>query len=292
MALTNSQTFYGKDSAFFYGAALGTGKAKNEVTILGGVKDSINVNSFNLGTVSQTGSSCTFNSSGEGTLDEKNIAVEGYKINLEFCTDAFEASWLSLQMRAGSSNTQIPASFNEYLLGKVAEKVSNEVETAMFSKLVTDALADGSIIDVSAIAFSAMTKSNVVTELDRVITALPSAVRADMGNVVIFVSSTVANLLRQYYGTIALAGFGPEYAQTGVLNYLGYRIVETTELSGLRMIAGLKNNLFYVTDLGSDESEIKVIDMLPSTGARAVRVVGFFKAGFGYGTSADVVLYS
>jgi hypothetical protein len=59
-----------------------------------------------------------------------------------------------------------------------------------------------------------------------------------------------------------------------------------------KAVAAVPNNLWYATDLVSDENELNIISMKGILGEPTVRMVTEFKIGFGFGNGAEIVLYS
>jgi hypothetical protein len=56
------------------------------------------------------------------------------------------------------------------------------------------------------------------------------------------------------------------------------------------MVAAQKSNLFFGTDLVSDHTEIRMLDMSDLDGSDNIRVVAKFTAGVQVAQGADVVL--
>jgi hypothetical protein len=173
MALTDNTTFYGKDAEGFFKKVLTTGVAKNELSLIPNVKSKIKLAYSDLGNILQS-DDCSFSATGEGSLSQKTMEVCDLKVNLEYCATTFEANYLSMQLRAGSNSEEVmPASYAEFVVDYVAEKVSSDLEKVMFQGNTATAsypyslcdglnkllLADADVIDVSATA--SLTSANV-----------------------------------------------------------------------------------------------------------------------------------
>lgn len=301
MALTDNTTFYGRDAEGFFKKVLTTGLAKNELTLIPNVKSKIKLAYSDLGNILQA-DDCSFSATGEGSLNQKTMDVCDLKVNLEYCATTFEANYLSLQLRGGSNNDEVmPASYAEFVVNYVAEKVSADLEITMFKGdtgtssyplnlcdgLVKQLLADGSVIDVSATA-STITSANVVGELNRILEAVPAEVR-NQPNFKIFISNEIAFSYKQ--AQAATTG-GLFLVGDKELNYLGYRLIPTSGLSAKQAIAFNSDKVFFLTDLTSDWDEVLLIPQRNISGARTERFVTSLKFGVNYLYGAEIVLYS
>ena len=300
MALTDNTTFYGKDAEGFFKKALTSGTAKSAFTLIPNVKSKIKLAYSDLGDILQA-EDCSFSSSGEGSLNQKTMTVCDLKVNLEYCATTFEANYLSMQLRAGSNSEEVmPASYAEFVVDYVAEKVSSDLEKVMFQGNTATAsypyslcdglnkllLADADVIDVSATA--SLTSANVVTELNRVLDSVPAEVRQE-ANFKIFVSQQIAFSYKQAQ---AVTQGGLFLVGDKELNYLGYRLIPTSGLSAKQMIAFNSDKVYFLTDLTSDWDEIIMIPQRNISGARTERFATALKFGVNYLYGNEIVFYS
>lgn len=301
MALTDNTVFYGKDAEGFYKKALTSGAAKSELSLIPNVKSKIKLAYSDLGNILQA-DDCSFSSQGEGSLNQKTMDVCDLKINLEYCAATFEANYLSLQLRAGSLDPEVmPASYADFVMNQIAEKVASDLEITMFQGdtgtasyplnlcdgLVKQFLADSDVIDVSATA-SSITAANVVGELNRVLNAVPAKVRKE-ANFKIFVSQEIAFAYKQ--AQAATTG-GLFLVGDKELNYLGFRLIPTDGLNSKQMIAMNSDKVFFLTDLVSDWEEVLMIPQRNISGARTERFVASLKFGVNYLYGNEIVLYN
>lgn len=301
MALTDNTTFYGKDAEGFFKKVLTTGLAKNELTLIPNVKSKIKLAYSDLGNILQA-EDCSFSSTGEGSLNQKTMEVCDLKVNLEYCATTFEANYLSAQLRAGSNNEEVvPTSYADFVVNYVAEKVSADLEKVMFQGntgtasypyslcdgLVKQLQADGDVIDIAATA-SAIVSTNVVGELNRLLSGVPAEVRSQ-ANFKIFVSQEIAFAYKQAQasttGGLFLVG-------DKELNYLGYRLIPTSALTAKQMIAFNADKVFFLTDLVSDWDDIIIIPQRNISGARTERFATSLKFGVNYLYGTEIVLYA
>ncbi len=300
MALTDNTTFYGKDAEGFFKKVLTTGAAKSELTLIPNVKNKIKMAYSDLGNILQS-DDCSFSSTGEGSLNQKTMEVCDIKVNLEYCASTFEANYLSAQLRAGSNNEEaVPASYATFVVNYVAEKVAADLELVMFKGdtgtasypyslcdgLIKQLLNDGDVIDVSATA--SMTATNVISELNRTLSAVPAEVRSQ-ANFKIFVSQEIAFFYKQAQASTTGGLF---MVGDKELNYLGYRLVPTSALSAKQMIGANMDKVFFLTDLTSDWNDIIIIPQRNISGARTERFATSLKFGVNYLYGAEIVLYA
>jgi len=301
MALTDNTTFYGKDAEGFFKKVLTTGLAKNELTLVPNVKSKIKLAYSDLGNILQA-EDCSFSSTGEGSLNQKTMEVCDLKVNLEYCATTFEANYLSAQLRAGSNNEEVvPTSYADFVVNYVAEKVSADLEKVMFQGntatasypyslcdgLIKQLTNDGDVVKPGATAGS-ITSANVVTELNRMLSAVAAEVRSS-ANFKIFVSQEIAFAYKQAQasttGGLFLVG-------DKELNYLGFRLIPTSALGAKQMVAFNSEKVFFLTDLVSDWDDIIIIPQRNISGARTERFATSLKFGVNYLYGNEITLYA
>lgn len=296
----DNTTYAGKDTLGFYSTALLTGDTKSKVRLVPNVKSKIKLASLNLSNILQA-SDCSWSDSGTATLAQKTLEVCPIKINLEFCEHDFEVDYLSEQLKAGSNKGQIPASFQDYILGEVAKNVSADLENLFWQGdtsaspadlcdgLIVQLEDDSTVLDLTAVS-GGVTASNVIAELGRVYEEIPCTI-SETGKVVIFIGCDIAKFYRE-----ALAALGTNFATYNAgnfdLNYMGVPLIVSQGLPANTMVAADPQNLWYGTDLVSDPEDIMIISMKSTTGVPTVRFVAEFKFGVNFGVGAEIVLYN
>ncbi len=258
---------------------------------------------------------CDFDSTTSGlTLTEKVLTPTELQVNLQICKKELHADWEAAQM-GFSAFDNLPPLFSDFVIARVAAEVASATETSIwsgsagegnFDGFVTLAGADGTVVDVTA---GTVTSANVITELGKIVDAIPSGVYgADDLN--IYVSQ---NIFKAYVR--ALGGFaalqnaaasdnvgsigangvdnrGNLWYQGGSLSFDGINIYPSSGFGDNQAIAARKSNLFFGTGILDDRNVVKVIDMADIDGSQNVRVVMRYTAGVQIGVGADVVLYS
>jgi len=247
---------------------------------------------------------CDFDSSTSGlTLTEKVITPTELQVNLQICKKELHADWEAAQM-GYSAFDSLPPLFSDFVIARVAAEVSSATETSIwsgaagegnFDGLKTLAAADGTVVDV---AKATVTAANVVTELGKIVDAIPSAVYG-ADDLHIYVSQNIYRAYVRALGGFGASGLGANgYDNKGNnqsldgLFFDGVKIYATSGLADNNAMAARSSNLFFGTGLLNDRNEVKVIDMSDIDGSQNVRVVMRYTAGVQIGIGADVVLYS
>lgn len=297
-SFVNNSTFEGKSAYEFYAALIDADfSSRSEWKNLSSVKNDVLVPQISLSGITKTGEFCDFGATGSVTLSRKEVTVCPTYVNLEICKKDIEATFLSERMNAGQLNGEwAPAEMTSFLIDYVKQQVMYDLEIQTWSGstasceggLVNQALGDASVIDVGATA-SALSVSNVLGEVSRVLAATPAVVR-EKSDFVVYVSREIEFLFRQAIGALTIpyfkAGEKPELA------YNGYTLKATPGLSGKQMFATTLSNLWNVNDLGSDEQRLIIVDMTNTTAEPKARLAMQFKYAPAYGIGAEVVLYS
>ncbi len=246
---------------------------------------------------------CDFDSTTSGlTLTEKVLTPTELQVNLQICKKELHSDWEAAQM-GFSAFDNLPPLFSDFVIARVAAEVASATETSIWSglagegnfngfvKLATD---DSAVVDVTA---GTVTAANVITELGKIVDAIPSGVYG-ADDLIIYVSQNIYRAYIRALGGFGSAGLGAAgYDNRGnnqSLNNLffdGVRIYPSSGFGDNQAIAARSSNLFFGTGLLNDRNEVKVIDMSDIDGSQNVRVVMRYTAGCQIGVGADVVLY-
>ena len=261
---------------------------------------------------------CDFSDATDVTIADRVLAPEEFQVNLQLCKKDFHDQWEAEQMGYGAFY-ELPASFTDYLIGYVADKVAQKTEETIwqgvtatageFDGLVTLLEADSDLPAAQDITGVAITASNVITQLGRVVDNIPASVYGKE-DLYIYVSQNIARAYVRALGgfgsitagtgdteSIASTGSGVEnrgtlwYSQGQNLAFDGVKLFVCSGMPDNHMVAAQKSNLFFGTGLLSDHNEVKVLDMADLDGSQNVRFVMRFTAGVQYGIVDDIVLY-
>lgn len=250
---------------------------------------------------------CDFSATSTVTLTERIITPEEFQVNLQLCKKDFHATWEAVSM-GYSAFDSLPPSFADYLIGHVAAKVAEKTEQNIWSGATANAgefngfaallAADAALPSAQEVAGTTITSSNVITELGKVVDAIPAKLY-NSEDLYIYVSQNIARAYVRALGGFGASGLGAngtnamgtQWYNNGSLSFDGVKIFVANGLAANTAIAAEKSNLFFGTGLLSDQNEVKVIDMADVDGSQNVRVVMRFTAAVQYGIVEDIVTY-
>ena len=248
---------------------------------------------------------CDFSATSTVTLTERILQPEEFQVNLQLCKKDWHSTWQSIEMGMSAFDS-LPKSFADYLIGhvsaKVAEKIENNIwkgvtaNAGEFNGLVTLATADSDVIDVVG---TTVTAANVITELGKVVDAIPAALynKEDM---YIYVSQNVARAYVRALGGFGASGLGAngtnaqgtQWYNNGALTFDGVKLFVANGLADNYMMAAQQSNLYFGTGLLNDINQVSLIDTSETLGDQNVRIIMRFTAGVQYGLGSEIVLYT
>jgi len=299
---TNAGTFSGK----YIAAALLSASTldKGLITIMPNVKYKSVIQTASYDNIVKN-STCDFDTSGGTlTLDEKVITPEEFQVNVQLCKKDLHASWEAEQMGYSAFDNLAP-NFEEFVLAHTAAKVADKIETTIWEG--TDATAgefagfsdlldaDATVVDVTG---TTVDSSNVITEMGKIVDAIPSTVYGKE-DLFIYASPSFARAYIRALGGFGAQGLGANgvnnqgttWFTNGALSFDGIPVVVAQGLGANKAVAAQKSNLFFGTGLLSDMVEAKVIDMQELDGSRNVRVIMRYTAAVQTGIGSDIVWY-
>jgi len=248
---------------------------------------------------------CDFSDTSTLTLTERILQPEEFQVNLELCKKDFRSDWEAIQM-GYSAFDNLPPAFSDFLIGHVASKVAEKMENNIWQGVNATAgefdgfetlwEADTDVVDVTG---TTVTAANVITEMGKVVDAVPTTIYGKE-DLYLYVSSNVARAYVRALGGFGASGLGANglngegttWFNGQNLAFDGVKIFVAPGLSNNTMAAAQKSNLFFGTGLLSDMNEVKLLDMSDLDGSQNVRVVMRFTAGVQYGIGSEIVLYN
>jgi len=251
------------------------------------------------------GASCDFTATGALTLTEKVLTTKELQVNAELCKQDLVQEWQAVEM-GFSAYAEIPNSFEEYVISRVAAEVANATETSIWAGASGSddydgfqalAYADSTVVDVTA---ATVTSANVIAQMGAVVDA---ASKASLGqaDLTLYVSTNVARAYIRALGGFGTSGLGAAgidnkgtswYSNNQQLTFEGIPVFVASGMGNNKMILTPKSNLFWGTGLADDRNEVRFIDMADKDGSRNVRVIMRWTAGCQIGVGADLVYYS
>jgi hypothetical protein len=302
---TINTTYAGEKLQGFISAALLSANTieNGGVTVKPNVKFKAVIKSLATGTLIAD-DSCEFTDSSSVTLDEKILQPKTFQVNLQLCKQDFRDDWDAISM-GYSAFDSLPPSFADYLVGHVAAKVAEEMETTIWSGVdgtgqfdgfTTLFANDGAVIDVPGTTVDA---SNVIAEMGKVIDAIPSAIYGKE-DLKLYVSKNVMKAYVRALGGFGAQGLGAagsdnkgtQWYDNGALSFDGVSVFLANGLADNKMVAAQSSNLYFGTGVLSDLNQVKVLDMADLDGSQNVRVIARFTGGIQYGFGAEIVYYT
>ena len=248
---------------------------------------------------------CDFDTTQTVTLTEKILEVKDLMVNLQLCRSNFHNTWQSIEMGA-SSFSDIPASFEDYLLGYTAAKVAAAMETNIWAGVAGagsfngfEALATAQVPAAQIVATAPVTAALVIGQIGSVVDLIPTSVYGTE-DLKLYVSSNVARAYVRALGGFAVAATsnagtnneGTQWYTNGQLSFDGIPMFVANGMSDDRILAAQTSNLYFGVSLLSDVQEARVIDVSQYDGSDNVRVIMRMSAGVQVGVDNDCVLYS
>ena len=248
---------------------------------------------------------CDFADQSTVTLAERILQPEEFQVNLELCKKDFHNDWEAIQM-GYSAFDSLPPSFADFLIGHIAAKVAQKTEENIWQGVTSNAgefdgfttllAADATVIDVVG---TTVTAANVITELGKVVDAIPTSVYGKE-DLYIYVSQSIARAYVRALGGFGANGLGANgvnnagttWFNGGDLAFDGVKLFVCSGMPDNDMVAAQKSNLFFGTGLLADHNEVKLIDMADLDGSQNVRIVMRFTSAVQHGIGADIVYYS
>ena len=310
MATTTSitTTYAGESAGQYISAALLSGSTLDNggITIKPNVKFKEVIKKVSTNDIVKD-ASCDFDATSTITLTERILQPEFQQVNLQLCKADFQSDWEAIQM-GYSAHQSLPPSFADFLIGHVAAKVAQRTEQSIwggstatsgqFDGFATTLALDAALPAGQEVAGTTVTASNVITELGKIVDAIPSALYGSE-DLYVYVSQNIARAYVRALGGFGASGLGAngtnamgtQWWNNGSLSFDGVKLFVANGLADDTAIAAEKSNLFFGTGLLADHNEVKVLDMADLDGSQNVRVIMRFTAGVQYGIVEDIVTY-
>jgi len=307
MAFTTASNFTGKAAGFYISAALQQANSLEYLTMIENIKFKSNIQNM-AGSGLVTAASCDFTTAGTLALTEKVLEPANLQVNLQLCKATLLDSWEALQMRAGAGAPP-PASFDDYVISYMGEIIASSVESNIWAGTqnaagefigFTGAGATGWLRagnDATVLqgvltggAGVAPTAGTIIADMEVAIDAMPTAI---MGKEDVFVYVNQKNY-QLYIQAVSLMGYINAYNMNGDYEprINGYKIAVCNGLQNAAIVVAQKSNMFFGTDLLSDQTRIQLLDMANLDGSDNMRLVARYSAGTQTGVGSDIVLVS
>jgi len=306
MALTTTSNFAGKAAGFYISAALKEAKSLEYMTLMENIKYKSNIQKMDATGMIQD-AACNFTGAGTLALTEKVLEPKNLMVNTDLCKKELLDSWEALQMRAGAGAPP-PASFNDYVISYLGEIIAAGVEGNIWSG--SGAAASGTFLGyldaangeiatgagiVTSAAAGAYTDGTIIAELKKLVSDWTGSATA------VLTQGKDDTYIYMSYKTYALY-ISAISALTGVpwmhMNetyqsvFEGHKIAVCPGFLDNQLVAAQKSNLFFGTDLLSDQTRITMMDMAALDGSDNMRVVARYSGGVQTGINSEIVRQS
>lgn len=287
--------------ALFGGRLIENGK----IDVITGVKEStfLNLLNFEHTLLQPDGRDCAWTPEQVFKLSEKEVKIKTYKINLEQCIDDLERKRINVMLKPGAKNTDLPEALEEATMEMLAAELSSEIETKIFTgNSTTDPNDfDGAVTVLSAsteaikITGVALTKANIVAEIEKVYNAIPENVLVkglENDSVKIYVAYETLQRLKMALASVSNQVIATAFTlEAEALRYLGLEVVPVKGLNNKTIIAADISNFLLATDLLSDTEEIR-IGQFPAPHDSKIFIDGRLRLGFVIPFEDEVVFYN
>jgi hypothetical protein len=300
MAFTTTSNFAGKAAGFYVSAALNQANSLDFLTMIENIKYKSNIQKM-AGSSLVKDASCDFTDAGTLALTENVLTPKNLQINLDLCKATLLDSWEALQMRAGAGAPP-PASFDDYVISYMGEIIANGVESSVWSGTgATAGEFEGFLTATTGIfavdgtvngstASGAYTAANIIANLQTLTADMATDISAVLrkDDLHIYMSPKTYAL---YVSAVSTLGYVNAYNMNGdyVPVFEGYKIAVCNGMANDQLVAAEKSNLFFGTDLLSDQTRISLMDMAALDGSDNMRLVARYSGGVQLGIGADIV---
>jgi len=235
---------------------------------------------------------CDYTDTADVTLAEKVLTVTEKQVNLTLCKTPFESDWEAVQM-GYSSFDNLPATFSDFFIANMLEKVAAATETAVWNSLVSQAVADGADDSLSVV----VTAANVIDTLGDAVDLLPNNVYGKE-DLTIYMGFETFKAYVRALGGFATGGLGANgingmgtmwYDGLQSVTFDGIKIFVSGEL-GDKIVIARKSNLFFGIGLLDNLNEVRVLDMSSLDGSKNVRFVMRWSQGTQVGFGNEIVI--
>ena len=301
MAFTVTSNYAGKAAGFYISAALKEATSLEHLTVLQNIKFKENLQKV-AGSAFVRNADCNFTNHGTLALTESILTPKNLQINMETCKDTLLSSWEAETMRAGAMNNNAPK-FEDYVISYFTQHISDAVEGSVWSgaaatngqfegflTAATGAFAvNGNVVQTNNTggAGTAYTAANIISNLQTIAAAIPSTVYGKEDLVIYMNWKTY----RLYVSAISALGYVNMYSMNNdyEATFEGIKLAVVYGMPDNKLVAAQKSNLFFGTDLLSDTTQVKMLDMSPLDGSENLRFVAKYSGGVQVGIGAEVV---
>ena len=257
---------------------------------------------LNLRNLATTGfiadATCDFSATGDVSLSDVVLEPKQLEVNIQLCKDDFRTQWEALEMKGKLLGQEIPASFQEFFISKIQALTAKDVENAIWqgtavagSFLGFEAIltATAGVVPVTGATLSA---ANIIAELGKVYDAIPDSVFSQPDDAFIAISIKASKFYQTALGSLTQHYLNQSVVGAKPMDYNGIKLVVCNGLSADTMVATVKGNLHFGTNVLTDMNEVIILDMAMLDASQNVRYASGFTAGCQITNPTDIVHYT
>ncbi len=254
-------------------------KTASRMSILTGVKSSIQVPALSDVLYYQDGSSCGFEASGDTTISARVLTVGRIKVNKQWCVKDLETKYTQLLLSPGSNYEALPGKIDQAFVETIIGTIGEANETAIwqgdtgsgntnlnkYDGLVKIINAASGTVQANSSAFTgiatvtAITASNIIAVMQGVYNAIPVKI-LDKADLRVSIGTDLFRLYQMALINANLFHFIPTENALGEMKIHGTNVVvvSTPGLIGTNAIYAMRNsNMFLGVDLEGEEDNFK-----------------------------------
>jgi hypothetical protein len=231
---------------------------------------------------------CGFTPEGDVDYTDVEVTLKKLKIEHELCKDEFHQTFQAQAQGLFGAANEIPADITSAILLAIVENLGAKVDNYIWNRptlgLIDKMKATGSgVIEVQN---SAITKSNVVVEIEKAYDAIKDEVMDDEDLVMV----TSKKVLKLYKQAVAAQGLNTTVVDKE-LDFLGLRMESIGAITGDQIFIYRVKNLGFLTGLEADLNNVTVKDMDESDLSGTIRTKVVLEIGVGFSFGDEIVFY-
>lgn len=263
--------------------------ANNYVTVLNNVRGRAQLRKFSGSQIQAA--TCTFTTGTALALSDVALSLTDLQINDQICNKDLHMAWESEQMvgAAATAPADMKAAAGQYVAKRAAEAIElnlwqgNYNIDAGTSTGATYTLFDGLLRQMvlasptyEANLTAALSAANILSKLEALTsTQCPPAIKGDPDAIIYMSRSTRA----LYFSALAATYNLPYLAEGTASQYGGYKVVAPAGFPNDTLLISRPENLYAGTNLLTDLTEARVLDLIDVTGDDVTRVIMKFAFG-------------
>ncbi len=263
--------------------------ANNYVTVLNNVRGRAQLRKFSGSQIQAA--TCTFTTGTALALEDVALSLTDLQINDQICNKDLHMAWESEQMvgAAATAPADMKAAAGQYVAKRAAEAIEfnlwqgNYNIDAGTSTSATYTLYNGLLRQMvlaspsyEANLTGALTAATILSKLEALTsTQCPPAIKGDPDAIIYMSRSTRALYFSALAGTYNI----PYLAEGTASQYGGYKVVAPAGFPNDTLLISRPDNLYVGTNLLTDLTEARVLDLIDVTGDDVTRVIMKFAFG-------------